>query len=181
MGGWDFSGCDILGCIDSPSVDGPGAQWSVAVGRRIGGIVGARASASGGGLGSVVAQGDSGFFKREWSSTSLDVVLTVNFMPELWVGAGPAFVWRRSGEGEVPGLSTSTLEETSIGINLQAGLESSTRKPVFFSLTASYRLLPSYEEGPYPKLAGSGDVPPYDANFSCFVLGVGVGARWRLP
>ena len=179
IGGWESSGCGLFGCLDSPSVDGPGVQWSIGAGRRIAGKVGARGAVSGGGLGSVLAEGDSGFFVREWSSTTLGVLITVDVMPEIWVGTGPTIVWRRSDQGERPAPGAPV--RTSVGVNLQAGFQSSARKPVFFTVTASYRLLPSYEEGPYPKVVGSGEVPPYDANFSCFVIGAGVGARWRLP
>jgi hypothetical protein len=187
IGGFDASGCDFLGCFDYPSVDKPGLQWSVSAGRSISGSFGAKASVGGGDLGWVLAGGDSGTVSRHWSSTTLGVLLTVSVMPEIWFGAGPAVAWLRSGEGApdeeeaLGSTALATVTETSFGVQLEAGIQSSASKPLFLAATVSYTWLPPHEEGPYPKTTGSGDVPPFDASFGRLVVGLGLGVRFRPP
>lgn len=182
MGGFDQQNGCFLGYGDFPSANAPGPQWSIGVRRRVAGRIGARAIAGGGTLGWSFGLGDSGSVTRNWSSTSVGALLTIELPPVFWLGAGPVVAWLRSGRGAPGGYaSDSGWHAIRGGIRFEAGVRSSARKPAFFSLSASYRLVPRRSEGPYALDHGYRELPPFEANYSLLTIGAGVGARFRLP
>jgi hypothetical protein len=176
--GWTDHYCDFkkTTCHDNPLIKSPVFAFTGTMTRQLSGMIEAKAMFSFAPLGSAEGRKGEVDVRADWSAFMFGGVVALTPHPMVRLGAGPLI-------GLLNSQRMDDQARTAIrpGAMFEVGLRSSSARPLFLDLSASYRLLPTRSEGPWPGRRAAAVVPAgpgkLDANFSHLSLALGLG--WR--
>jgi hypothetical protein len=176
--GWTDQFCDFkkTTCHENPLVRSPVLAFAGVMTHRFSRFLEGKLLFSFAPLGSAEGRKGEVDVRADWSTFMVGGMVAATPHPLVRLGAGPLI-------GLLNSQRVDNQPRTAIqpGAVFEVGLRSSARKPVFLDLSASYRLLATRSEGPWPGRRFAAIVPAgpgrLDANFSHLSLALGLG--WR--